>query len=254
MKHLGDISKINGAEIEPVDCIVGGSPCQDLSVAGLRKGLQHESKGDAETTRSGLFIEQIRVTKELRKHDRELGRADQYVRPRYFVWENVPGALSSNKGEDFRCVLEETARIVQEDAVIPKPTRGGWSYSGCIMGKGYSIAWRVTDAQYWGVPQRRRRICLLADFNGYTASDILFDPQYRGETERTESDTFVGDTTGTGRSESEVQPITESLCRDSEQSRTEREEVAGDSSGCIGRTGERLLDGWHDGVWYDNGQ
>lgn len=142
MKHLGDITNINGADIEPVDCIVGGSPCQDLSVAGLRKGMQHEAKGDVETTRSGLFIEQIRVTKELRENDRKIGRTGQYVRPRYFVWENVPGALSSNKGEDFRCVLEETARIVQEDAVIPKPPRGGglmpeasWEVGGALLGE-----------------------------------------------------------------------------------------------------------------------
>lgn len=117
MKYLGDITQINGADIEPVDCITAGSPCQDLSVAGKRAGLEGE--------RSGLFMEQIRIIKEMRENDRKLGRTDEFIRPRYMVWENVPGALSSNKGEDFRCVLEETAKIVQEDAVIPGPPRGG---------------------------------------------------------------------------------------------------------------------------------
>ena len=117
MIHLGDITKINGAEIEPVDCITAGSPCQDLSVAGKRAGLEGE--------RSGLFMEQIRIIKEMRKADEQRGRTDEFIRPRYMVWENVPGALSSNKGEDFRCVLEETVRIVQEDADIPGPPKGG---------------------------------------------------------------------------------------------------------------------------------
>ena len=117
MKHLGDITKINGADIEPVDVITAGSPCQDLSVAGKRAGLEGE--------RSGLFMEQIRIIKEMREHDRRTNhRSDEFIRPRYMVWENVPGALSSNKGEDFRCVLEETAKIVQEDAVIPRPEGG----------------------------------------------------------------------------------------------------------------------------------
>lgn len=166
MKHLGDITKINGAEIEPVDCITAGSPCQDLSVAGKRAGLDGE--------RSGLFMEQIRIIKEMREHDRQSGRTDDLTRPRYMVWENVPGAFSSNKGEDFRCVLEETAKVIQRDAVIPRPPKGKWSNSGCIVGDGWSIAWRVHDAQFWGVPQRRKRIALVADFNGYTASEILF--------------------------------------------------------------------------------
>lgn len=117
MKHLGDITKINGADIEPVDVITAGSPCQDLSVAGKRAGLDGE--------RSGLFMEQIRIIKEMRESDRARKGSDEYVRPRYMVWENVPGALSSNKGEDFRCVLEETARIVQEDTVVPGPPKGG---------------------------------------------------------------------------------------------------------------------------------
>ena len=166
MIHVGDITKLNGADLEPVDCITAGSPCQDLSVAGKRAGLEGE--------RSGLFMEQIRVIKEMRNADIQRGRTDEYVRPRYMVWENVPGALSSNKGEDFRCVLEETAKIVQEDTVIPGPPKGGWSYAGTIMGDGWSIAWRIHDAQFWGVPQRRKRISLVADFGGGSAPEILF--------------------------------------------------------------------------------
>ena len=166
MIHLGDITKIKGAEVEPVDCITAGSPCQDLSVAGKRAGLEGE--------RSGLFMEQIRIIKEMRKADEQRGKTNEFIRPRYMVWENVPGALSSNKGEDFRCVLEETARIVQEDAAIPEPPKGGWSYAGCIMGDGWSIAWRIHDAQFWGVPQRRKRIALVADFGGGSAPEILF--------------------------------------------------------------------------------
>ena len=165
MKHYGDITKISGAAVEPVDVITGGSPCQDLSVAGKRAGLAGE--------RSGLFMEQIRIIKEMREHDIHSGRSNESVRPRYMVWENVPGAFSSNGGEDFRAVLEETARVVAKDAVIPRPKK--WSYSGCIMGDGWSIAWRTHDAQFWGVPQRRRRIALVADFGGSTAPEILFE-------------------------------------------------------------------------------
>ena len=168
MIHLGDITKINGAEIPIVDCICGGSPCQDLSVAGKRAGLDGE--------RSGLFMDQIRVVKEMREYDRKANkRTGQFVRPRFMVWENVPGALSSNKGEDFRCVLEETARIAKEDAVIPGPPKGGWHYAGAIMGDGWSIAWRIHDAQFWGVPQRRKRIALVADFGGQSAPEVLFE-------------------------------------------------------------------------------
>ena len=158
MKHLGDIALIHGNEIEPVDCIIGGSPCQDLSVAGKRAGLSGE--------RSGLFMEQIRIVKEMR---------NRYGKPRYMVWENVPGAFSSNNGEDFRAVLEEITKIADETAVIPQPPKGKWSYAGCIMGDGWSVAWRTHDAQFWGVPQRRRRIALVADFGGESAPEILFE-------------------------------------------------------------------------------
>ena len=160
MIHLGDITKIDGSKILPVDVIIGGSPCQDLSIAGKREGLSGE--------RSGLFMEQIRIIKEMHK---EYGT----VYPRFMVWENVPGALSSNKGEDFRIVLEETARIAEADAVIPRPPKGKWKNSGCIMGNGWSVAWRIFDAQFWGVPQRRRRIALVADFGGESAPEILFE-------------------------------------------------------------------------------
>ena len=168
MKHLGDITKLNGATMPIVDIVTGGSPCQDLSVAGKRAGLAGE--------RSGLFMEQIRIIKEMRENDRRTnGRTNEHIRPRYMVWENVPGAFSSNKGEDFRAVLEETAKVVCEDAIIPRPTGGKWSPSGCIMGDGWSIAWRVHDAQFWGVPQRRKRIALVADFGGESAPEILFE-------------------------------------------------------------------------------
>ena len=180
MKHLGDITKINGHDVPIVDIVTGGSPCQDLSVAGLRKGLQHSALGDGETTRSGLFMEQIRIikemrdesTKQLRMRGADVDRGS--IRPRYMVWENVPGAFSSNGGEDFRAVLEETAKVADKDAIIPRPS-DKWSPSGCIMGDGWSIAWRVHDAQFWGVPQRRKRISLVADFGGESAPEILFE-------------------------------------------------------------------------------
>lgn len=166
MEQVGDITKINIEELEPVEIITGGSPCQDLSIAGKRAGLAG--------ARSGLFMEQIRIVKELRDKDVKRDRTDGLIRPRFMVWENVPGAFSSNKGEDFRAVLEETARIADETVTIPQPPKGKWSTVGTIMGNGWSIAWRILDAQYWGVPQRRRRIFLVADFGGQSAPEILF--------------------------------------------------------------------------------
>lgn len=162
MKHLGDITKIHGDQIEPVDCITFGSPCQDLSIAGRRAGLAGE--------RSGLFMEAVRIIKEMRSSTNGLY-------PTFAVWENVPGAFSSNGGEDFRAVLEELARIEQPDVSIPRPSgRGGrWSKAGAIAGNGWSLAWRQLDAQYWGVPQRRKRIALVVDFAGQRAGEILFE-------------------------------------------------------------------------------
>ena len=216
MKHLGDITKIHGYEIEPVDIITGGSPCQDLSVAGKRAGLAGE--------RSGLFMEQIRIIKEMREHDRNIGRSGGFIRPRYMVWENVPGTFSSNKGEDFRAVLEETVRVVEPNANVPEPPKEGWHKSGAIVGNGWSIAWRLHDAQYWGVPQRRKRLCLLADFNGSTAPDILFDAQLLRDAENSESYKTLTD--NRGESEPEIQPECESLSGDSEQSEETGEGVA----------------------------
>lgn len=170
MKHLGDITKINGAEIEIVDVITGGSPCQDLSIAGKRTGLAG--------ARSGLFMEQTRIVKEMREHDRESGRTGDMVRPRFMVWENVPGAFSSNKGRDFAAVLEEIIRIAEPEAPDIEVPEKGWNTWGGYhdeVGGRWSVAWRVHDAQYWGVPQRRRRISIVADFGGDTAGEILFE-------------------------------------------------------------------------------
>lgn len=169
MKHLGDITKINGANVPATMVVIGGSPCQDLSVAGKRVGLAGE--------RSGLFMEQIRVIKEMRKADEQRKRKADNVKPRYMVWENVPGAFSSNKGADFAAVLEETLKVVKQetpDILVPDK---GWPLAGCLYDDegGWSIAWRVFDAQFWGTPQRRRRIALIADFGGLTAPEILFE-------------------------------------------------------------------------------
>ena len=168
MKHLGDISKINGAEVEPVDIITFGSPCQDLSVAGKRAGLKHEANGDEETTRSGLFMEAVRIIKEMR-------RATNGKYPSFALWENVPGAFSSNKGEDFRVVCEELIKIVEPSAFMPPVPKNGWPYADSYVGDGWSLAYRVFDAQYWGVPQRRRRIHLILDLRGERAREVLFE-------------------------------------------------------------------------------
>ena len=216
--HLGDITKISGYDVEPVDVITGGSPCQDLSVAGKRGGMSkacpacgYRAVGNSEETvcpecgaalaytRSGLFMEQIRIIKEMRQNDRNHGRTGMLVRPRYCIWENVPGALSSNKGKDFQAVLTEFARVGEPGAPdVPMPETGKWPKAGCIYAEmgGWSIAYRIHDAQYHGVPQRRRRIAVLADFNGLTAAEILFDPQLRGEAEEPEPIQTFGDPGG----------------------------------------------------------
>lgn len=160
MMHLGSVTDVHGDKVQPVDVITFGSPCQDLSVAGKRAGI-HDGQ------RSNMFFEAIRIIREMRK-------ATDGVYPAFAVWENVPGAFSSNQGEDFRCVLEEFVGISAKISV-PRPTGGRWQQSGEIVGDGYSVAWRQLDAQYWGVPQRRKRIYLVADFRGGRAGEILFE-------------------------------------------------------------------------------
>lgn len=168
MAQLGDITRLNGADVPPVDIVTGGSPCQDLSIAGARAGLAGE--------RSGLFLEQIRLIREMREVDENRKRSTEFVRPRFMVWENVPGTFSSAGGEDFRIVLEETVRIAAPTCAVPRPPEGRWHPAGAVMGDGSSLAWRTLDAQYWGVPQRRARIFLVADFGGTSAPQILFEP------------------------------------------------------------------------------
>lgn len=191
MKHYLNVCDVNGAEVEKVDVICFGSPCQDLSVAGKRNGLKHSDKGDEETTRSGLFMEAVRIIKEMRKADEleqlRLRGAIEHIRPRFAVWENVPGAYSSNKGDDFRVVLEELARVKETEISIPLPEKGKWKPAGEIVGDGWSIAWRTLNAEHHGVPQRRRRIFLIADFDGECAGEILFEceglPGYSAESQ-----------------------------------------------------------------------
>ena len=166
MKQLGSVTDINGAEIEPVDIITFGSPCQDLSVAGKQLGI-HDGQ------RSNLFFEAVRIIKEMREADERTGRTDVDIRPRFAVWENVPGAFSSNKGADFQAVLQALASVRENGVSIPQPKK--WGGAGCVVGNGWSLAWRVYDAQYWGVPQRRKRIYLVADFAGERAGEILFE-------------------------------------------------------------------------------
>ena len=191
MKQLGDVTKINGAAIDPVDVITFGSPCQDLSVAGKQTGI-HDGK------RSSLFFEAVRIIREMRG-------ATNGKYPRFAVWENVPGAFSSNKGADFRAVLQALCEVGGEAVPVPEPPKGKWAKAGCIVGDGYSIAWRVYDAQYWGVPQRRKRIYLVADFGSERAGEILFkregvrgDSSESGEAREGTADDASG---GTGRSD-----------------------------------------------------
>ena len=160
MKHYGNVSEMDGGRVEPVDIITFGSPCQDMSVAGKRAGL--------EGSRSNLFYEAVRIIKEMRK-----ATGGEY--PKWACWENVPGAFSSSGGEDFRCVLESLCGVIDESVSIPKPKE--WANAGEILGDGYSLAWRVLDAQFWGVPQRRKRIYLVADFTGGCAGKALFESE-----------------------------------------------------------------------------
>ena len=160
IKHYGDVSSLNGAELPPVDIITFGSPCQDMSIAGKRSGL--------DGSRSSLFYEAVRIIKEMR-----CATNGRY--PRFAVWENVPGAFSSNKGEDFRCVLESLCRVKDESVSVPRCEK--WTAAGNIVADNFSLAWRVLDAQYWGVPQRRKRIYLVADFDGECAGKVLFESE-----------------------------------------------------------------------------
>lgn len=236
MRHYGDITKINGADVPPVDVITGGSPCQDLSVAGKRAGLAGE--------RSGLYMEQIRVIKEMREADVLRGRTGIFVRPRYMVWENVPGAFSSNKGRDFAAVLEEAIRIAEPQAPdVPVPEKG-WSKSGCLydeMGR-WSVAWRTHDAQYWGVAQRRKRIALLVDFGGLTAGDIMFDPQLLRKTTDSSGVKAFADT-GDRRGCLQVPSDPQGMPWNPEQSGTERQGTAGGSADCTGAASTFCLQG-----------
>ena len=162
MKHYGNISAMDGGKIEPVDIITFGSPCQDMSVAGRRDGLDGK--------RSSLFYDAVRIIKEMR-----CATSGRY--PRYIVWENVPGAFSSNKGEDFKAVLEAVIGIAEPNAQVPMPEKARWPYADLYLGDGWSVAYRTLDAQYWGVPQRRRRIYLVADLAGRGAGKILFESE-----------------------------------------------------------------------------
>lgn len=197
MIHLGDITKIDGHMAPTVDVVIGGSPCQDLSIAGKREGLAG--------ARSGLFMEQIRIVREMREEDRKRGTPDHICRPRFMVWENVLGALSSNHGEDFQAVLEEIIRIAEPDAPdVPLPPKGRWPLADAYYGDGWSVAYRVFDAKFWGVPQRRRRIHLVADFGGRSAPWILF--------------------------------VHKSLCGNIDQIQTTGEATAGGAGGSAGKT------------------
>lgn len=160
MQHLGSVTEVHGDKVQPVDVITFGSPCQDLSVAGKRAGI-HDGQ------RSNLFFEAIRIIKEMRA-------ATNGRYPTFAVWENVPGAFSSNQGDDFRCILQEFVEICG-NGTVPRPDKGKWKSAGEVVGDGYSVAWRQLDAQYWGVPQRRKRIYLVADFAGGRAGEILFE-------------------------------------------------------------------------------
>ncbi len=221
-----------------MDCITGGSPCQDLSVAGKRAGLAGE--------RSGLFMEQVRIVKEMRENDRRSGRSGVDVRPRWLVWENVPGAFSSNHGEDFKAVLEEIIKIAEPEApAVPLPEIGRWPTAGCIydeLGR-WSLAWRVHDAQWWGVAQRRKRISLLADFGGLAAPWVMFEPEYQrtaedGDPHETEPDTGA-------ESRSKVQPVGKGVSGNPEPRGKAGQETAGSSGeGSEGAGGIGCLNPW----------
>ena len=198
-------------------------------MAGKRAGLAGE--------RSGLFMEQIRLIKEMRDYDRETNQhRGRDVRPRWMVWENVVGATSSNNGDDFRAVLEKTLKVVKKDAVVPGPPSGKWPTAGCIMADGFSLAWRVHDAQYFGVAQRRRRICVLADFNGQSAPNVLFE--LRREATGAEIEQAVANSRN--KSRSEVQTLCTSMSGNSESCGTQRENSASNSERSVRKSGEGI--------------
>ena len=164
----GDIKSLKGKYLEKVDIITAGSPCQDVSIAGKRAGLSGN--------RSGLFMEMIRIIKEMREIESKTKFEEKEIKPRILLWENVPGVFSSNKGQDFRTILEQICRIKDKTISIPMPAKNKWNKSGCIVGNNFSLAWRVLNAQYFGVAQRRKRVFLVADFGGQSAPKILFEP------------------------------------------------------------------------------
>lgn len=196
MAHLGDVTKIRGDQIEPVDIISFGSPCQDLSIAGKREGMNG--------ARSSLFFQAARIIQEMRQ-----ATNGQY--PRFAIWENVPGAFSSHHGNDFHAVLNSLSCIANPQAGANLPRVEHWHRAGLVKGDGYSIAWRVLDAQYFGVPQRRKRIFLIADFASTRAGEILFEPT--------------------------------SLPRNSSPSSKTQYNHASSSSGCLGKSSRSDLDG-----------
>ena len=247
MKHYGDITKLSGYELPVVDVITGGSPCQDLSVAGKRKGLKHSELGDEETTRSGLFMDQMRIVREMRERDRANGRTGVLVRPRFMVWENVDGCRTSpggeHRGEDYAAVIEEIIRVAEPDADIHvRVPDGGWPNAGCYYAEdgAWSLAWRLVDAQYFGTPQRRVRVALLADFGGLAAPEILFDPQLERATEAGEPIEAVADTASGG---CEVSAQSTRMQRDTQPGEPPREGTSARTEGGFGSAG-KCLNGW----------
>jgi DNA (cytosine-5)-methyltransferase 1 len=191
MEHMGDIRKLDGAKLPPVDLVAGGFPCTNASLAApVRSGLLGEQ--------TGLFFEMIRVIKEMREADRNRGRTGLSIRPRFFAGENVPGLFSCGqpKGEDFRIVLEELLRIASPKITVPRPPRGRWQPTGCVLGDGFSLAYRQLQARHYGVAQSRNRIFFICDFNSFAAPSILYERfgvPWNPAPSETEGQTSAGD-------------------------------------------------------------